>query len=199
MRGQFYRTGYLAVRAFAMALVLSLLAVGGSAGAASYKDYAAGLVQKLPSEAQFRPDLEAVLSGLANSYRVQEGKPALKADGLFQLAARAHAADMILHNFMGHRASTGQDFDGRMRALVGDVTRFPSLAENAAKESQRTPVDAAKARALFQEWLDSPPHKRALRSLDYNFVSTGVVQRGNTIWAVQIFWATPRAHGIFGN
>jgi uncharacterized protein YkwD len=167
--------------------------------AGSYKDYATALVQGLPAGSSFRADLEAELSTLASSYRVTQGKPPLKSNPMFILAARAQAADMMLHNFVGHRASTGQDFDSRMRAFVGDVTRFPALAENAANETRSTPADDAKARALFQEWLDSPPHKKNLRSLDYQFVSTGVVQRGNTLWAVQIFWATPREHGLFAN
>lgn len=167
------------------------------AKAGSYRDYAQGLVQNLPGGAQFRQDLEAQIANLANGYRATAGKPALRPDPLFLTAARAHAADMMLHNFMGHRASTGQDFDSRMRAFAGDTSRFPALAENAARESQNTPADGAKAQRLFQEWVDSPPHRKNLRSLDYQFVSTGVVQRGNTIWAVQIFWATPRAHGMF--
>jgi hypothetical protein len=28
-------------------------------------------------------------------------------------------------------------------------------------------------------------------------VSTGVIQRGDSIWAVQIFWSPPRQKGIF--
>ena len=31
----------------------------------------------------------------------------------------------------------------------------------------------------------------------FNFVSTGVIQRGDSIWAVQIFFATPREKGLF--
>ena len=59
------------------------------------------------------------------------------------------------------------------------------------------PVDAGTAGKLFQQWVASPPHRKALVSLAYNFVSTGVVQHENSIWAVQIFWATPREKGIF--
>ena len=31
----------------------------------------------------------------------------------------------------------------------------------------------------------------------FAFVSTGVIERGGDIWAVQIFFATPRAKGLF--
>ena len=104
---------------------------------------------------------------------------------------------MMIHNFMGHRASTGHDFDSRMRVFIDDITRFPGLAENAARDTQKTPVDAKKARALFAQWVKSRPHRKALLSRNYQFVSTGVIQRGNKIWAVQIFFAAPRQKGMF--
>lgn len=168
-----------------------------SAAAATYFDFAMGLNRQLPDGTQFRPDLERELAALASSYREQEGKPALAADETFLAVARAHAADMMIHNFMGHRASTGHDLDSRVRAFVDDITRYPTLAENAARDSQKTPVDARKARALFQQWVKSRSHRKALRSLDYAYVSTGVVQRGTTIWAVQIYWGQPRSKGLF--
>jgi hypothetical protein len=31
----------------------------------------------------------------------------------------------------------------------------------------------------------------------FRFVSTGVIQRENKIWAVQIFFGTPRKKGLF--
>ena len=34
-------------------------------------------------------------------------------------------------------------------------------------------------------------------SRDYRFVSTGVIQKGDNIWAVQIFFGTPRKKGLF--
>jgi uncharacterized protein YkwD len=84
-----------------------------------------------------------------------------------------------------------------MRVFVDDITRFPAMAENAARDTQKTPVDGAKAGALFQQWVESRSHRKALRSREYQFVSTGVIQRGNAIWAVQIFFAAPREKGLF--
>ena len=184
---------------FRAASVLLAVMMAGSetAMAGPYRDYAMALNSHLPEGAKFRPDIETFLAGLATGYRASEGLGALRSDPLFQAAARAHAADMMLHNFMGHRASTGQDFDSRMRVFVDDITRFPAMAENAARESQNSPADTAKARKLFQQWIESGPHRKTLRSRDYAFVSTGVVQRGNVIWAVQIFWAKPRDKGLF--
>lgn len=179
----------------ALPLLLPLLA--GHALAGRYSDYANGLNRNPPEGSAYRPDLEALLAELANGYRSEKGRKPLIADDEFIVAARAHAADMMIHDFVGHRASTGQDFDSRMRSFVDDITRFPAMAENAARDSQKTPVDSSKARSLFQQWVKSSGHRRALTSRNYAYVSTGVIQRGNKIWAVQIFWASPRAKGMF--
>lgn len=183
--------------ALALAILASLVVVLQPAAAGPYLDYATRLTQSPPDGAQYRPDLEEELAGLANSYRSQKGKPPLQASDDFLIAARAHAADMMLNDFVGHRASTGHSFDSRMRVFVGDITRYPSLGENAARDTQKTPVDSRKARALFQQWVKSSSHAKALRRIDYAFVSTGVIQRGDSIWAVQIFWSPPRQKGIF--
>lgn len=179
------------------ALLALTVALAVPAEAGPYLDYATRLTSSPPDGARFRPDLEEELLRLANAYRSGEGKAPLTGDGMFRVAARAHAADMMVNGFMGHRASTGHDFDSRMRVFVDDITRFPGLAENAARDTRDTPVEAAKARALFGQWVKSRPHRKALLSRNYQFVSTGVIQKGNRIWAVQIFFAAPRQKGMF--
>lgn len=165
--------------------------------AGAYLDYAMGLAAQPPDGAQYRSDLEERLVALLNAYRAEKGKDAVTPDLAFHDAARAHAADMMLHGFMGHTASTGHSFQGRMSAFVGDVTKYPSLGENAARDTQETPVDEAKLRALFQQWVESRSHRKNMVSRDYRFVSTGVIQKGDNIWAVQIFFGTPRKKGLF--
>ena len=145
----------------------------------------------------FRPDLEAKLATLVNAYRVSEGKEPVAPDPAFEVAARAHAADMMLNGFMGHSASTGQSFQARMQAFAGDVTKYPSIGENAARDTQDTPVDEAKAEALFRQWVKSRTHRKVMVNRSFRHVSTGVIQRGNKIWAVQIFFGTPRQKGLF--
>lgn len=185
---------------WALSIMFGVLATGleaSQAKAGPYLDYATALTQSPPRGSKYRPDLEAELTQLANAYRAGEGRKPLTANGQFRLAARAHAADMMIHNFMGHKASTGHDFDSRMRVFIDDITRLPAMAENAARDTQKTPADRTKAEALFRQWLNSRPHRRALVSRDYQFVSTGVIQRGQSIWAVQIFFAAPRQKGMF--
>ena len=54
-----------------------------------------------------------------------------------------------------------------------------------------------KTRALFQQWVESAPHRKNMVNRSFAFVSTGVIEKGGDIWAVQIFFATPRAKGLF--
>jgi uncharacterized protein YkwD len=161
-----------------------------------YLDYAQGLAAHPPKGSRYRPDVEAELVSLLNAYRAEQGKAAVAADAAFQDAARAHAADMMLHSFMGHSSSTGMSFQGRMAAFAGDVTKYPSIGENAARETGDAAPDE-KAQLLFQQWVNSPPHRRNMVNRSFAFVSTGVIERGGDIWAVQIFFATPRAKGLF--
>jgi uncharacterized protein YkwD len=167
------------------------------ASAGGYRDFVNGLNAKPPSGSRFRPDLEAKLASLVSAYREGEGKEPVAPDDTFLDAARAHAADMMLNGFMGHSSSSGLSFQGRMGALVGDVTRYPSLGENAARDTQDTPVDDAKARAILEQWINSRAHRKVMVNRSFQFVSTGVIQRENKIWAVQIFFGTPRKKGLF--
>ena len=177
--------------------MLGLAAGAVPAIAGPYLDYAKGLATHPPKGSKYRPDLEAELVDLLNAYRAEKGKAPISADAAFQEAARAHAADMMLNNFMGHSSSTGMSFQGRMAAFVGDVTKYPSIGENAARETVGEGSLDEKTRALFQQWVDSAPHRKNMVNRSFAFVSTGVIEKGGDIWAVQIFFATPRAKGLF--
>lgn len=177
--------------------LLGLADTGRAAVAGPYLDYAQRLAARPPKGAQYRPDLEAELVDLLNAYRAEKGKAPVVADAAFQDAARAHAADMMLNGFVGHSSSTGMSFQGRMAAFVGDVTKYPSIGENAARETMGKGSPEEKTRALFQQWVESAPHRKNMVNRSFAFVSTGVIARGGDIWAVQIFFATPRAKGLF--
>ncbi len=174
-----------------------LVGLRPAAAAGGYRAFVENLNANPPDGSAFRPDLEAALVSLASAYRIEQGKEPIAADDSLLLAARAHAADMMLNGFMGHNASTGLSFQGRLQALVGDVSKFPSIGENAARDTQDTPVDEAKARALFQQWVKSRTHRKVMVNRSFRLVSTGVIARGNKIWAVQIFFGTPRKKGLF--
>ena len=55
---------------------------------------------------------------------------------MFSTAARAQALDMMLNNYVGHKSSTGHNFEARMRAFSGDGLMMPRMAENVARDRQ---------------------------------------------------------------
>ena len=183
-------------------VVVSILLLGSAVdtGAKTYLETALGSLKNLPADSRFREDLEAVIASQANAYRQSEGVRALQASTLLRDAARAQAVDMMLNGYVGHRASTGHEFDSRMRVFLGSPMRLPQMAENAARDTQKGEADAAKARRLFQQWVESRAHRKTLLNSGYSLVSTGVVQRANKIWAVQIFFAPlPEGMKVIGS
>ncbi len=168
---------------------IAIICLFASSGLAreTYSSFAARIMIQAQSEHDIRTDLEAELLRLANAYRVSQNLPSLRADTANKAAARAHAMDMMIGNFMGHVASTGHDFESRMRALRPGVMVLPAMAENAARVTTPGTVDKAMAARLFQQWIKSAPHRHTLRSLDYVAVATGVVSKGGVLYADQIF------------
>jgi uncharacterized protein YkwD len=75
---------------------------------------------------------------------------------------------------------------------MDEAELYPARGENAASDRKKGEAGEAKARRLFASWIDSSGHRRNLMSRDYEFVSTGVIQRGDELWAVQIFWSKPK-------
>ncbi|MGI9413551.1 MAG: CAP domain-containing protein [Hyphomicrobiales bacterium] len=157
-----------------------------SAAAESYQDFALRLVRKPPKGARFRPDLESYLDKLATTARRKKGRRGVASNGLLLPAARAQAVEMLTGDFVGHRSKSGYRFGARFEAFAGEERG--RHGENAARDRQPGPVDRTKARRLFQQWLDSTGHRRNLMHRDYKYVSTGVIERGNHLYAVQIYW-----------
>jgi uncharacterized protein YkwD len=174
-----------------LAAVIVLPASGPASASSDYAYYARSLLSRLPENAGARPDLEEYLDKLVSSYRQSKGRKRLIASELMREAARAQAADMMFAGKSNHRSRSGHGFEGRFGAYVDDVELYRARGENAASERNKGPADASKARALFALWLDSSGHRRNLMKRDYEYVSTGVIQRGEELWAVQIFWSKP--------
>ena len=172
-----------------LASPLLVLGTALDAEARTYLEIARGSLESLPNDVRIREDLETSIAAQANAYRQSKGVASLQASPRLRDAARAQAVDMMLNGYVGHKSSSGHEFDSRMRSFLGSSMRMPRMAENAARDTQKGEANAGKARRLFQQWVESRPHRKALLNSGYKFVSTGVVQRGNKIWAVQIFFA----------
>ncbi|MGH6873622.1 MAG: CAP domain-containing protein, partial [Aestuariivirgaceae bacterium] len=158
--------------------------------ASAYRAYAEQVTQQPPQGVSIRPDLEAVLDGLAQQARAGKKRP-LVVSAVFKTAVRAQAIDMVLGDFVGHTSLKGYSFRARFAAFTEDPDQFPARGENAARERSRGPAGEAKAKKLFQQWLDSGGHRRNLLNRSYNRMSTGVVQKGDHLYAVQMFWTEP--------
>jgi uncharacterized protein YkwD len=188
-----YFRKFLVRLAAILLLAAAALAPAGPAAQASsdYAYYARALLDQLPKNASVRPDLEDYLDKLVSSYRQSTGRKRLIASELMREAARAQAADMMVTGKSNHRSRSGHTFNQRFAAYVEDVELYRAKGENAASERKKGPADKSKARRLFALWLASSGHRRNLMKRDYEFVSTGVIQRGDELWAVQIFWSKP--------
>jgi uncharacterized protein YkwD len=182
------------MRLIAILLVLIgfFVSAGPPAAASSaYRAYAEQLAQSPPGHLVVRPDLEALLDSLAQQARAAKKRGVLGASPQFRIAARAQAIDMVLGDFVGHKSLKGYSFHARFAAFAADADRHSSRGENAARERSKGPAGEAKARRLFQQWLDSGGHRRNMLNRSYNRVSSGVVQKGDHLYAVQIFWSEP--------
>jgi uncharacterized protein YkwD len=176
----------------ALILCLAVFGLAQPSHANSYRAYADAMLAELPDGVVPRPDLEQYLDSLASAYRREEDRRPLTPQDMLREAARAQALDMMLGGYVGHESRRGDQFHVRFEAFAGDADQYPARGENAARDTQKGEADKAKARRLFQQWIDSGGHRRNLLSRNYDYISTGVMQRGNKIWAVQMFWAEPQ-------
>ncbi|HUE45566.1 MAG TPA: CAP domain-containing protein [Aestuariivirgaceae bacterium] len=177
---------------FRVLLVLAIACAGAllpSTGSASqaYRAFAIELLQSRPQNVAIRPDLEAYLDGLAAEARRAGGRPPVESSDLLRDAARAQALEMLQGNYVGHQSKSGFQFKHRFEAFA-DPWVHGNHGENAARDRQNGPVDRDKARRLFTQWVDSTGHRRNLMNRDYRYVSTGAVEIGHHLYAVQIFW-----------
>lgn len=153
-----------------------------------YKQYVAKILSQLPAHnARVRPDLEAYLDALASSARQKAGRAPLRSSAQLKGAARGQAADMALGNFVGHHSKSGYRFGKRFAAYAGAGYQGVR-GENAARQRQGGAPNKAKARKLFQQWMKSTRHRRNMMNASYDRVSSGVIQKGNHLYAVQVFW-----------
>jgi len=152
-----------------------------------YRAYAENLISHLPQGAVFRRDLERVLDHLAVNARRAAGSRPLVPNDLLRNMARAQAVETLLGNFVGHTSASGYQYHDRFEAFA-DPYVHGDHGENVARDRQHGAVDAAKARRLFKQWLDSRGHRRNLMNPIYHFVASGAVAKGHHLYAVQEFW-----------
>jgi uncharacterized protein YkwD len=176
---------------------LLFLAVFGQTGwaAPAYRAYAEQLTSNPPQAVVIRTDLEVLLDSLAQNARQSKKRSSVISSEQFKTLARAQAIDMVLGDYVGHRSLAGHSFHARFQAFADNPELYTARGENAARERSGGPAGEAKARRLFEQWLRSGGHRRNLLNRSYNHVSSGVVQKGSHLYAVQIFWREEEAGG----
>lgn len=154
----------------------------------TYAHFAERIVSQPPEGVAIRDDLEAAVLRATNAYRATKRLTPLKpANETLQLAARAQALDLLQEAAMGHIASTGHDFAARMHALHPGQMFLPVMAENAARLRNTKLNDAEAAKALVEQWIKSPDHRKNMSNRSYVTVAIGVAKRGHDIYVVQVF------------
>lgn len=181
-----FRTARLCL-ILALAAAGALLQAQAGSAAEAYRVFAIELLKAKPQGVAIRSDLEAHLDDLAAEARRAGGRDPVEASDLLRDAARAQALEMLKGDYVGHESASGYQFKHRFAAFA-DPYVHGNHGENAARDRQPGPVDRAKAERLFRQWLDSRGHRRNLMDRNYRYVSTGAVEIGHHLYAVQIFW-----------
>lgn len=163
-----------------------------ASAAEPYRKYAERLVSKPPKGVRFRTDLESRLNRQASAARKKNGRKGLKGSKLLRKAARAQAIDVLRTGKVGHYSKRGDRFTIRFSAFAGDEDRYGIRGENVLRSRRVSANPDAQAAHMMKVWLGSTGHRRNLMARDHRFVSTGVIQKGKRLYAVQMFWSPPK-------
>jgi hypothetical protein len=121
-------------------------------------------------------DAAKALFDSANHERTSRGVPALKWDASLAEAAHQHATLMAEKNTLSHQFPGEPDVPTR-EAQAGE--KMSAAAENVAS--------GPSAAVIHTGWMHSPPHRGNLLDPQMNSIGIAVVQRGNTLFAVEDF------------
>jgi uncharacterized protein YkwD len=178
-------------------LVLGL-ALTGAAGhalaadrstALGYAEWAKAAVASPPPGARFLGELERQLSELANRRRA-ETAPGLEADPGLELAARAHALDMLERGYLDHVGPDGRDVADRVailhRRFIGGTGE--NLAEHEGLEVEELAGQAGPlAVKIVDGWMASPGHRQNLLEPEYSHHGLAAAGQGDRVVIVQVF------------
>ena len=118
-----------------------------------------------------------------NRMRAAHRLPPLREDPRMDRTAAAHSRDMARHGYFAHGA-----WPSRVKAAAGGAR---SIGETIGWRVQSSAT--SEARAMVQEWLGSPPHRRVL--LDGGFRRIGIgratsTNAGHPTALYTVDWAT---------
>lgn len=136
----------------------------------------------LDGAVRFDEAAEYALDSLANRFRSGQRRGYLEHHDGLRRAARAHAADMALRGYFGHRSPDGFHPSERVGLLVRDLCGFSG--ENIAEIFGAADQGPESFMAM---WRQSPDHRENLLRPDYDHVGSAVARVGDRTWAAQVF------------
>jgi uncharacterized protein YkwD len=130
-----------------------------------YDDASCGDVRDVPDEDRVSTMGGQVLC-LLNFERKRHGLPPLRANGLLELIATGHSADMVARRFFDHVSPDGIDPEGRARVAGWRA----GIGENIAwgTEGQGSPA------AIVNGWMHSPGHRANILKPEYREIGIGI-------------------------
>lgn len=131
-------------------------------------------VVQTPTQEQ-KPTVDELLR-FTNEERAKAGVPPLQLDDRLNQSAQAKADDMVANNYYGHIDPQGRNSN----YLIGSTgISCVMTGEN---------IDAGKTSAeIINEWMASPPHKKALLSKDVELTGYGIAVYSDYFYVVQHF------------
>lgn len=157
--------------------------------AVGYAQWAETVVASPPPGTRFLGDLERQLLDLADRRRM-ESAPSLEADPGLELAARAHALDMLERDYMDHVGPDGRDVAERVailhRRFIGGTGE--NLAEHEGLEVEELAGQAGPlAVKIVDGWMASPGHRQNLLEPEYTHHGLAAAGKGDRLVIVQVF------------
>lgn len=159
--------------------------------AAGYAEWARTAVASPPPRTRFLGNLERQLTDLADRRRAETGNASrLEADPGLELAARAHALDMLERGYLDHVGPDGRDVAGRVailhRRFIGGTGE--NLAEHEGLAVERLAEQAGPlAVKIIDGWMASPGHRQNLLEPAYTHHGLAAAGQGDRLVIVQVF------------
>ena len=157
-----------------------------------YATWAEQVLAAPPAGIEFLPTLEDRLAERVSKERGEHELGMLRRAPGLQRAARAHAVDMLQHDYTGHVGPAGRTAAERVGILD---RRFIGLTGENLAENGGIPGDAIAeqlgpmALKLVSGFLESPDHRENLLNPDYTHHGIGAAAAGDRLIVVHVFGA----------
>ena len=156
-----------------------------------YAEWARQVVASPPAGISLVPALEDELAGRVGEQRREHDLPTMQPDPDLQLAARAHAIEMLERGYLGHVSPDGHTVAGRVgilhRRFIGSTGE--NLAEHTGLAHQAADQTGPLALKLMSGFLESPEHRENLLDPDFTHHGVGAAGQGERVVVVHVFGA----------